>query len=209
MLAYETDLLEYPDIFEGSVVIAERTKAIAESAWREVEEVQRLGGAVACVQSGYIKERLVESNALRLRQIEQGTRTVVGVNSYTETEPSPLVASVAGGPAAILTVDPAAEAAQVAGVRAWRAARDEGAARSGHRGAAERRRPGRERDAPVDRRRQGGRDDGRVGRGASRGARRVSRPDGRRRAAARRATTIRSRACGSRSTRSASASVET
>ena len=129
VLAYETDLLEYPDIFEGSVVIAERTKAIAESAWREVEEVQRLGGAVACVQSGYIKERLVESNALRLRQIEQGTRTVVGVNSYTETEPSPLVASVAGGPAAILTVDPAAEAAQVAGVRAWRAARDEGAAR--------------------------------------------------------------------------------
>src|SRR3984957_18644041 len=130
VLAYETDLLEYPDIFEGSVVIADRTKAIAESAWREVEEVQRLGGAVACVQSGYIKERLVESNALRLRQIEQGTRTVVGVNSYTETEPSPLVASVAGGPAAILTVDPAAEAAQVAGVRAWRAARDEGAART-------------------------------------------------------------------------------
>src|SRR5580693_6261715 len=129
VLAYETDLLEYPDIFEGSVVIAARTKAIAEDAWREVEEVQRLGGAVACVQSGYIKERLVESNALRLRQIEQGTRTVVGVNSYTETEPSPLVASVAGGPAAILTVDPAAEAAQVAGVRAWRAARDEGAAR--------------------------------------------------------------------------------
>ena len=67
VLAYETDLLEYPDIFEGSRVIDEKTRAIAESAWREVEEVQRLGGAVACVQSGYIKERLVESNALRLR----------------------------------------------------------------------------------------------------------------------------------------------
>ena len=91
VLAYETDLLEYPDIFEGSRVIDEKTRAIAESAWREVEEVQRLGGAVACVQSGYIKERLVESNALRLRQIEQGTRKVVGVNRYTETEPSPLV----------------------------------------------------------------------------------------------------------------------
>ena len=71
VLAYETDLLEYPDIFEGSRVIDERTTAVAESAWREVEEVQRLGGAVACVQSGYIKERLVESNALRLRQIER------------------------------------------------------------------------------------------------------------------------------------------
>ncbi len=130
VLAYETDLLEYPDIFEGSRVIEERTSEIAEAAWREVEEVQRLGGAVACVQSGYIKERLVESNALRLRQIEQGTRVVVGVNRYTETAPSPLVAAVAGGAAAIMTVDPAAEAAQVASVRAWRAARDEGAARA-------------------------------------------------------------------------------
>ena len=95
-----------------------------------VEEVQRLRGAVACVQSGYIKERLVESNALRLRQIEDGTRKVVGVNSYTETEPSPLVGSSDGGAGAILTVDPAAEAAQLASVRAWRAARDEGAVRA-------------------------------------------------------------------------------
>jgi (2R)-ethylmalonyl-CoA mutase len=130
VLAYETDLLEYPDIFEGSVVIADRTQAIAESAWREVEEVQRLGGAIACVQSGYIKERLVESNARRLREIEAGTRTVVGVNSYTETAPSPLVASADGGAGAILTVDPAAEAAQLANVRAWRAARDERAVRA-------------------------------------------------------------------------------
>src|SRR3984957_12944789 len=130
VLAYETDLLECPDIFEGSRVIEQRTSEIAEAAWRGVEEVQRLGGAVACVQSGYIKERLVESNALRLRQIEQGTRVVVGVNRYTEPAPSPLVAAVAGGAAAIMTVDPAAEAAQVASVRAWRAARDEGAARA-------------------------------------------------------------------------------
>ncbi len=129
VLAYETDLLEYPDIFEGSRVIDEKTRAIADSAWREVEEVQRLGGAVACVQSGYIKERLVESNAQRLREIEEGTRTVVGVNRYTETAASPLVAS-SGGAAAILTVDPAAEAAQVASVRAWRASRDERAARA-------------------------------------------------------------------------------
>ena len=127
VLAYETDLLEYPDIFEGSRVVDEKTKAIAEGAWREVEEVQRLGGAVACVQSGYIKERLVESNALRLRQIEQGTRTVVGVNRYTESEPSPLVS---GGAAAIMALDPAAEAAQLASVKAWRAARDEKAVRA-------------------------------------------------------------------------------
>jgi (2R)-ethylmalonyl-CoA mutase len=130
VLAFETDLLEYPDIFEGSVVIAEKTKAIAESAWREVEEVQRLGGAVACVQSGYIKERLVGSNALRLREIEDGTRKVIGVNSYTETAPSPLVNTSDGGAGAIMTADPAAEAAQLAGVRAWRAQRDERAVRA-------------------------------------------------------------------------------
>jgi ethylmalonyl-CoA mutase len=130
VLAYETDVLEYPDIFDGSRVIEERTNAIAESAWREVEEVQRLGGAVACVASGYIKERLVASNALRLRQIEQGVRRVVGVNCHEESAPSPLLASGDGAAAAILTVDPAAEAAQIASVRAWRAARDEVAART-------------------------------------------------------------------------------
>jgi (2R)-ethylmalonyl-CoA mutase len=130
VLAYETDLLEYPDIFEGSRVVEEKTRAIADAAWREVEEVQRLGGAVACVLSGYIKERLVESNAVRLREIEQGTRKVVGVNSFTETEHSPLLLSAAdGGAGAILTVDPAAEAEQVAAVRAWRARRDDGAVR--------------------------------------------------------------------------------
>jgi (2R)-ethylmalonyl-CoA mutase len=129
VLAYETDLLEYPDIFDGSKVIEERTAAIAEGAWREVDEVQRLGGAVACVQSGYIKERLVESNAVRLRHIEDGTKKVVGVNSFTGGEPSPLVAG-GGGAGAILTVDPAAEHAQVESVRAWRAARDEKAAKA-------------------------------------------------------------------------------
>ncbi len=129
VLAYETDLLEYDDIFEGSRVVAEKTRSIAGAAWGEVEQVERLGGAVACVQSGYIKERLVESNALRISQIEQGTRKVVGVNCYTETAPSPLLASPDGGAGAILTVDPAAEAAQVDAVRAWRKKRDEGAVR--------------------------------------------------------------------------------
>jgi (2R)-ethylmalonyl-CoA mutase len=128
VLAYETDLLEYPDIFEGSVVIADRTKAIAEAAWNEMQEVERLGGAVACVQSGYIKERLVESNALRVREIEEGIRKVVGVNIHTESTPSPLVGGE-GAAGAILELDPEAEAAQVASVLKWRAARDEGAVR--------------------------------------------------------------------------------
>jgi ethylmalonyl-CoA mutase len=129
VLAYETDLLEYPDIFDGSHVIAERTRAIADAAWSEVQEVERLGGAIACVQSGYIKERLVESNAVRVREIEDGTRKVVGVNVHTETNPSPLLATGAGATGAILALDPEAEAAQVAQVRKWRAARDEGAVR--------------------------------------------------------------------------------
>ncbi len=130
VLAYETDLLEYSDIFEGSRVIDERTRAIAQGAWCEVEEVQRRGGAVACLTSGYIKERLVASNALRVLRIEQGALPVVGVNCHTESAPSPLFRSTDGAGVAILSLDPAAEAAQVASVRAWRAARDSGAARA-------------------------------------------------------------------------------
>src|SRR6185437_9267024 len=72
VLAYETDLLEYADIFDGSRVVEARTRAIADEAWAEVEHVQKLGGAIACVQSGYIKERLVESNARRVAEIESG-----------------------------------------------------------------------------------------------------------------------------------------
>jgi (2R)-ethylmalonyl-CoA mutase len=129
VLAYETDLLEYADLFDGSHVVEARTKAMAEEAWAEVEHVEKLGGAIACVQSGYIKERLVESNARRVSQIESGARKVVGVNCYTESAASPLLASPDGGAGAILTVDPAAEAAQIESVRAWRRQRDEGAAR--------------------------------------------------------------------------------
>ncbi|MGH7270892.1 MAG: methylmalonyl-CoA mutase family protein, partial [Polyangiaceae bacterium] len=128
VLAHETDLLDHPDIFEGSLVIEKRTDEIVNAAWAEVEEVTRLGGAIACVQSGYIKERLVESNAHRVREIEEGVRKVVGVNCYTEGEPSPLLASGNGTAGAILALDPAAEAAQVAAIHAWRAGRDAGAA---------------------------------------------------------------------------------
>ena len=124
VLAYETDLLEYEDIFDGSKVIDEKTRAIADAAWAEVDEVQKRGGAIACVESGYIKERLVESNAKRIAAIESGERKVVGVNAFTESEASPLEA---GGGAAILTVDPSAERDQIASVAAWRTKRDAGA----------------------------------------------------------------------------------
>jgi (2R)-ethylmalonyl-CoA mutase len=127
VLACETDLLHHPDIFDGSHVVEERSRSIVAAAWAEVEEVQRLGGAITCIQSGYIKERLVRSNAERIREIEQGTRKVVGVNCFLDSEPSPLL-SGDGNMAAILKVDPEAEAEQIGSVRAWRTRRDRAAA---------------------------------------------------------------------------------
>jgi ethylmalonyl-CoA mutase len=117
VLAFETDLLEYGDIFDGSHVIEGRTAELRDAAWAEFEEVQSLGGAFEAVDE--LKGRLVRSMAQRTRRIESGEQTVVGVNRFTETEPSPL-----GGPGAILTVDPAVEAETIADVEAWRAARD-------------------------------------------------------------------------------------
>ena len=122
VLACETDLLEHGDIFDGSTVIEARTDAIAKEAWAEAERVLELGGAVAGVESGYIKEQLVASNAARIAAIESGEQVVVGVNAYKETAPSPLVGK---GVDAILTIDAAAERDQVARLEAWRAARDE------------------------------------------------------------------------------------
>ena len=123
VLAYETDVLDHPDIFDGSHVVEEGTRAIADAAWAEIEVVQRLGGAVMCIESGYIKERLVQSNAARIREIEEGTRKVVGVNCFVDGERSPLLSSP-GEVDAILKVDPDAEAAQLESVRVWRARRD-------------------------------------------------------------------------------------
>jgi len=122
ILAFETDLLEVEDLFDGSPVMEGMVQRLAEEAWREVQHVLDLGGAVRCVETGYIKERLVGSHAQRIAAIEKGQQIVVGVNAYREGEPSPLMRD--GGAEAILTVDPGAEAAQVEQVRAWRAARD-------------------------------------------------------------------------------------
>ncbi len=123
IVAFETDLLEYEDIFEGSKVVGAKVGALIDEAWREVEHVLSTGGALPAVESGYIKERLVTSNAERLGRIERGEQVVVGVNKFTETEPSPLTAE---GVEAILTVDPKVERAAVERLLAWKKQRDEG-----------------------------------------------------------------------------------
>jgi (2R)-ethylmalonyl-CoA mutase len=124
VLAYETDLLEYEDLFDGSRVVGAKVDELVAEARAEIERVQEMGGAVAAVESGYMKGQLVRSLADRRRRIESGEDVVVGVNRFEGTEPSPLQAE---GAAAIETVDPAAEAAAVEAVRAWREGRDAGA----------------------------------------------------------------------------------
>ncbi len=122
ILAYETDLLEYPDLFDGSRVVAERTAEIREAARRELEDVLGQGGIVAAIESGVVKQRLVRSQAERLRRIESGEQIVVGVNRFVETEPSPLGAA---GAEMVLAVDPEAERRQIESLRAFRSRRDE------------------------------------------------------------------------------------
>ena len=120
VLAFETDLLEYEDLFDGSVVIEARTAALRDEAWVELQGILALGGAFAAVDE--LKGRLVRSMAERTRRIEAGDQVVVGVNKFTETEPSPL-----DTPGNILTVDPAIEQQQVAELQQWRSARDQSA----------------------------------------------------------------------------------
>jgi (2R)-ethylmalonyl-CoA mutase len=121
VLAYESDLLEYDDIFTGSTVIEAKVAEIKNGARKEIEHILELGGAVAAVESGYLKSALVSSHALRRRRIEAGEDVVVGVNKFTETEPNPLVGGTDGG---ILTVDPAVEESAKQAIAAWRAGRD-------------------------------------------------------------------------------------
>ncbi|CEJ87204.1 Protein meaA [Hyphomicrobium sp. GJ21] len=118
IVAYETDLLEYGDIFDGSVEIAKKVAALKEEAKAELATIDKMGGAVAAID--YMKRRLVESGTGRLSQIESGELTVVGVNRFKETEPSPL----SGGTDAIMVVDPAVEAEQIGRLKAWKANRD-------------------------------------------------------------------------------------
>ncbi|HEX7298569.1 MAG TPA: protein meaA [Solirubrobacteraceae bacterium] len=122
VLAYETDLLEYPDLFEGSKVMDGLVAELLEGARAEMAIVDEHGGAVGAVQ--YMKAALVDSHRARIRRIEAGEQVIVGVNRFTETEPSPLLAGADGG---ILTVDPQAEAEQREAVERWRAERDQAA----------------------------------------------------------------------------------
>jgi (2R)-ethylmalonyl-CoA mutase len=120
ILAYETDLLDYGDIFDGSAEIERKVDELKREAKEELNRIDDMGGAVAAVESGYMKQRLVESNTARLEAIERGEQIVVGVNKYLETEPSPLT----GGIDSIMTVSEDAERDQLERLKTWRAARD-------------------------------------------------------------------------------------
>jgi len=124
VLAFETDLLEYEDIFDGSHVIQAKVDEIMAGAREEIARVQDLGGAVAAVESGYMKSQLVGSLAEYRRGMENGERVLVGVNKFETTEPSPLQAE---GAKAIETIDPAVEKAAVTAIEEWRTQRDNAA----------------------------------------------------------------------------------
>ncbi|BBC31724.1 Protein meaA [Streptomyces graminofaciens] len=117
VLAHESDLLEYEDIFEGSHVIEAKVAKLVEESLTEIDRIQEMGGAMAAVESGYLKSQLVSSHAERRGRIESGQEKIVGVNIFESTEPNPLTADL---DAAIQTVDPAVEARVIASLRNWR-----------------------------------------------------------------------------------------
>ncbi|MBE9552178.1 MAG: protein meaA [Proteobacteria bacterium] len=125
IVAHETDLLEYGDLFDGSPVVEARVEALKEEARAELAVIEAMGGAIPAVESGYMKEQLVQSNARRMAAIESGEQVVVGVNSFTEGADSPLTA----GGAVVLTVDHTAEDKQIRSLAEWRKSRDDAAAR--------------------------------------------------------------------------------
>ncbi|MCA8879887.1 MAG: protein meaA [Rhodobacteraceae bacterium] len=118
IMAFETDLLEYDDLFDGNPAVDAKVEALKDGARAELATIDSMGGAVAAIE--YMKGRLVESNADRVNGIETGATIVVGVNKFTHAEPSPLLGEDGG----IMTVDPAVEAEQIGRLSAWRAARD-------------------------------------------------------------------------------------
>ncbi|GLF99846.1 protein meaA [Streptomyces yaizuensis] len=122
VLAHESDLLEYDDIFAGSHVIEAEVDALTGRCLAELDRIEDMGGVLAAVESGYLKSRLVASHAERRARIESGEEKIVGVNVHAASEPSPLTADL---DTAILTVDPANEAEVVAGLHTWRDDRDE------------------------------------------------------------------------------------
>jgi ethylmalonyl-CoA mutase len=121
IVAYESDILEFDDIFDGNPAIDAKVAALKQEATAELTRIAEMGGAIAAVENGYMKGRLVTSNARRVAAIERGEQIVVGVNKFTETAPSPLTSGAAD---VIQAIDPAIEAEQVAQLKAWRAGRD-------------------------------------------------------------------------------------
>ncbi|MEU5399970.1 methylmalonyl-CoA mutase family protein [Streptomyces sp. NPDC005963] len=122
VLAHESDLLEYEDIFAGSHVIEAKVAELVEECSAEIERIERMGGVMAAVESGYLKSQLVAAHSERRARIEAGDEKIVGVNVFESTEDNPLTADL---DAAIMTVDPANEARVVAALHAWRADRDD------------------------------------------------------------------------------------
>ena len=118
ILAYETDLLEYDDLFDGNPAVDRKVEELKQGARAELANLDSMGGAISSIE--YMKSRLVDSNAERLNRIEAGEITVVGVNKFTATEPSPLMSEDGG----IMVVDPAVEQDQITRLEAWRADRD-------------------------------------------------------------------------------------
>ncbi len=121
ILAYETDLLEYGDLFAGNPVVAAKVESLCEAARGELARIEGMGGIIGAIDSGYCKRELVRAMAARMRRIERGEQTVVGVNKWTEALPSPLVGGADGG---VFHTDPAATEAALASLAATRAARD-------------------------------------------------------------------------------------
>ncbi|MFD9452615.1 protein meaA [Streptomyces sp. NPDC059985] len=128
VLAHESDLLEYEDVFAGSHVIEAKVGSLVEECLAEIDRIQEMGGAMAAVESGYLKSQLVSSHAERRARIEAGEDKIVGVNCFQQTEENPLTADLDG---AIMTVDPATEAVTVERIRRWRAERQESSDRQG------------------------------------------------------------------------------
>ncbi len=126
IVAFETDLLEYDDIFNGSPVIEAKVTALCEEAKSELARIEAMGGAVAAVENATMKRALVVSTTLRMQAIESGDLKIIGVNAFTGSEPSPLTTGAEDGDT--MTLDPAAEAEQVGRLKAWRSERDGAAA---------------------------------------------------------------------------------
>lgn len=120
IVAFETDLLQYEDIFDGSHVMDAKVEALKAEAREELAGIEEMGGAIAAIESAYMKEQLVGANSARLQGIESGAQAVIGVNKYVETAPSPLTT----GDGSIMVAEEGVEEGQIARLVAWRAARD-------------------------------------------------------------------------------------